>query len=131
MNMRGRRGLHVVEYAILLAAVIATLSLIMTYLGRSIKARVIGGSDAYTGISIPGGATGIGTNAIASKKQEEPYYNNQNYKNYTEQVEQDHMGNNRVQKEIVSNVNARSGSQKQMGMKGKTDSDKLWTATGN
>lgn len=131
MKRLNTRGVVFLEYALLFALVLGAFVAIQTYAKRGLQARVKSGTDAMTGLT----ATITGSEGSADFKalsQYEPYYQEQFYETYQENVEQQHMGAGRVKLEKVSDVTARAadGSQKQRTAKGVDDrqatADALW-----
>ena len=112
-----RRGMHMTEWAILFGLVATAFLTIQVYARRALQARVMSATDAFTSISATitsNGNANLSANFI-NQKQAEPYYQEAFYNTYQESVEQEHLGNGRVQIEKVSDVSARGagGYQKQ------------------
>lgn len=126
MQRLNRQGQSVVEYALLFALVIGSVAAIGLYAGRGVKAKIKDGTDAYT--SIGGDISGGGITAtVGTQNQYEPYYVESSFKTVQENIEQEHMGDGRIKKEIVSNVTGRTGVQKQRGTEDRSNRENLFT----
>mgnify|MGYP001596837968 CR=1 FL=1 len=143
------RGQSTAEYAVVLSLVIAAVIGMQIYVKRGLQARVKAGTDSFTSVQkgtkfgldtvdMPGytpkfAADGGGFSAITAAKfgaltQYEPYYQESSYDTYSENIEQEHMGDGKVVKEKVSDVNVRKagGYQRQRGSVGAGERDDVW-----
>lgn len=112
------------EYAVILSLVIAAVIGMQVYVKRGLQARLKKGTDAFTSsgadfqFDLPSGApTTLTAGRFSKLTQYEPYYTEQQYDTYSENVEQEHMGGGKVLKEKVSDINVRAqgGYTKQRG----------------
>jgi hypothetical protein len=131
--LRKIRGQSTAEYAIIIAVVIGAAVAMQVYVKRGLQARQKGAVDAFTGITttIPK-ILSTGTDAtFAGPVQYEPYYLKQSYDRYQENVEQEHMGSGKVQKEKVSDLQATAGGgyqkQEAVSKAERENRDKVWT----
>ena len=121
------------EYAVVLSLVIAAVIGMQVYIKRGLQAKLKTGTDSLTSagsgftFNAVGGAGSAVT--ISALKQYEPYYQESSYTSYSENVEREHMGDGKVTKEKVSDINARGagGYQTQRGSDDATERDKTWT----
>lgn len=128
------KGQSSAEYAIVLSLVVAAVIGMQVYVKRGLQARVKAGTDALTSagadfsIAPPEGGTGINPVTFAALRQYEPYYQESQYTSYSENVEQEHMGDGQISKEKVSDINVREagGYQAQIGASNATARDKTW-----
>jgi len=129
--LRKIRGQSTAEYAVVLSLVIAAVIGMQIYVKRGLQARVKAGTDSFTGagagFEFTEGTAGI-TAQYKPLRQYEPYYQESAYDTYSENVEQEHMGEGKVVKEKVSDVNVRKagGYQRQRGSAGAGDRDDVW-----
>lgn len=124
MELRDRRGQHLVEYAVLFALVVTAFVTMQVYARRGLQARVRNATDALTSVSATiGNVTFSNTSA-----QYEPYYQESFGQTYQESVDREHMGGGKIVKEKVSEVTAREkGSyQRQKGAINRSKAEALW-----
>ena len=147
--LRKIRGQSTAEYAVVLSLVIAAVIGMQIYVKRGLQARVKAGTVSFTsvqkdtsfsleatdmlGYTPKFAADGSDLSTITATKfgklsQYEPYYQESAYDTYSENVEQEHMGEGKVVKEKVSDVNVRKagGYQRQRGSAGAGDRDDVW-----
>lgn len=128
------RGQSSAEYAVILSLVVAAVIGMQVYVKRGLQARVKAGTDALTSvgadfsIAAPDGATDLNAVTFSALRQYEPYYQESQYTSYSENVEQEHMGDGQISKEKVSDISVREagGYQAQIGTKDATDRDAEW-----
>jgi len=125
MSLRRLSGQSTAEYAIILAVVIGAAVAMQVYVKRGLQAKQKGAVDVFTGLQ--GNFTEEGKTATFGKlSQYEPYYAESNYQRYQQNVEREHMGGGKIEKEKVTDITATKGYQAQHNATEKTDLEQQW-----
>ena len=131
MLISSRKSQSVTEYAILLSVAIAAFAGMQVYVKRGLQARIKAGTDAAAGAGA-GKEIKVGNDySITFKElnQYEPYYLESRGETYQESVKQEHMGEGKITKEIVSDIAASAAGGYRAELAGKEAQevrDKVW-----
>ena len=126
--MMVRKAQNIAEYAIVLSIVIGAVMAMQVYVRRGIQARIKTGTDSFTSISGSFDLEGA-TASLSSLGQYVPYYDESTGDTFSENIIQEHViGDGRIQREIVSDITARSAGAKtiQRGTEDASARDSLW-----
>jgi len=127
MSLRRLSGQSTAEYAIILAVVIGAAVAMQAYVKRGLQAKQKGAVDVFTGVQGTFKEETTGKTATFGKlSQYEPYYAESDYQRYQQNVEREHMGGGKIEKEKVTDITATKGYQAQKTATDKTDLEKQW-----